>query len=127
MTFLQRLSRYLIGFGIGLIIVWIMFGDRDWFGWTPGNRVVTKITTEHLFISTKAACQLDCLAIPDTMVKPMVKEMRVNFSASKPRQTPKEYVLYGKVDKALKAVFHTADTASTLVEISKEGKLCDCK
>ncbi len=126
MTFLQRLSRYLIGFGIGIMLVWVLFGDREWFAWTPGNRVVSKLTTEHLFIAPKAACQLRCLAIQDTMVKHIVGEMRVNFSASKPRQTPKEYVLYGKVDKSLRAVFQTADTASTLVEISKEGKSCNC-
>ncbi|MDZ4823003.1 MAG: hypothetical protein SH856_06050 [Flavobacteriales bacterium] len=127
MTFKQRLLRYLIGVGIGLIIVWVMFGDREWLGWTPKNRVLKMIRAAELTVSEKAQCQLDCMAMKDADIKKFLENASVNFSKSNPHKEPKTYLLEGDEENTLRMTFDTRDSVATLVDVLRVGASCPCK
>ena len=49
MKFIHRLKYYLIGFSLGIVLVFFFFKDRGW-DWLPGNRVVNFILTNPINI-----------------------------------------------------------------------------
>jgi len=50
MKFINRLKYFLIGFGLGLIIVFFIFRDRKW-DWLPNNRVINFIIDHPIHIN----------------------------------------------------------------------------
>ncbi len=69
---LRRLRIYFIGFGLGLIMVYVLFlrhGDRDLDFWTPDQRVLEAIRMDSVFhISQPLICFTDCLELDSTEV-----------------------------------------------------------
>lgn len=68
----RRLRIYLIGFGLGLILVYLFFGrddSRDLDIWTPEQRILEAIRQDTLFLrSEKLACFQSCLQMSDSML-----------------------------------------------------------
>lgn len=128
MTFWRRFRLYLVGVGLGLLLVFIFFGQRDWTSWTPEGRVLTAIDSSAQSFSERAICQLNCLNIDSTMVFSIQKEASVDFSESSPRKKPcpvyrlrseyaeEQYVLVWKVCEN--------DEQVELMSIMKPGKVC---
>lgn len=112
MNFNQRLLRYLIGVMIGLLIVYALFGDRNWTGWTPGNRVLKELREGSLHKSERAQCQMDCLGISDAAVKTMLTTGKVSFSESNARSTPRVYVVKNDL---LQMTFELSDSSAHLI------------
>ena len=52
MNFLNRLKFYLIGFSLGLFLIYTLFKDRDW-DWLPENKVKKFILENPLKIRLK--------------------------------------------------------------------------
>ncbi len=52
MNFLNRLKFYLIGFGLGLFLIYSLFKDREW-DWLPENKVKKFILETPLKINLK--------------------------------------------------------------------------
>ena len=95
MTFWKRLRTYLVGVGLGLLIVYIIFGDRDLTAWTPQGRVLTTIDSSSQSYSDLALCQMQCLHISDSILFQIQDEANVDFSESDTRKKPcPEYKLY---------------------------------
>ena len=49
LKFTQRLKYYLIGFGLGLFLVFLLFKDRTW-SWLPENRVLDFIVEHPILV-----------------------------------------------------------------------------
>ncbi|MEZ4720787.1 MAG: hypothetical protein R2813_02800 [Flavobacteriales bacterium] len=65
----RRLRIYFTGFGIGLIIVVIMFwrdDSRDMDIWTPEQRILEDIRLDSIFLDGKTLhCYQECLGLTD--------------------------------------------------------------
>ncbi|MBL4708350.1 MAG: hypothetical protein JKY48_07940 [Flavobacteriales bacterium] len=88
MTFWKRLRTYLIGVGLGLLMVYVFFKDRDLGGWTPQGRVLTTIDSSAVTLSDRALCQLNCYQIPKEEWRMIHNVADVNFSESNVRKKP---------------------------------------
>ena len=69
---LRRLRVYFTGFGIGLILVYVLFKngeDRNLDIWTPEQRILEDIRNDEEFQkSNKLACYVNCLNLPDSLM-----------------------------------------------------------
>lgn len=130
MTFWRRLRIYLVGVGLGLLIVYVFFKDRDLSGWTPQGRVLTAIDSSAVSISERALCQLHCLGIEGEDWREVHALAEVNFSESNTQKKPcpvyrlnsyyreQKYLLVWEVCEKEEKV--------ELLSVSLEGKSCNC-
>ena len=88
MTFWKRLRIYLVGVGLGLLIVYVFFKDRDLTGWTPQGSVLTAIDSSEVHISERAMCQFECYDFSVKNWKEIHAIASVNFSESNVRKEP---------------------------------------
>lgn len=66
----KRVRLYMIGFGIGLLAVYLMFGGRGWTSLTPGMLKLNDLAHHtKLQYSDTAACQMKCQQIDTNEVK----------------------------------------------------------
>jgi hypothetical protein len=130
MTFWRRLRIYLLGVGLGLLIVYVFFKDRDLSGWTPQGRVLTAIDSSTVSISERALCQLNCLGIEGEAWREVHASAEVNFSESNTQKKPcpvyrltshyqeQKYVLVWEVCEKAEKV--------ELLSVSTEAMSCNC-
>jgi hypothetical protein len=93
MSFIQRLFRYFIGIFIGCLLVYFMFPDRDFFGFTPGKVLMKKVREVPLEFSAHGHCKMKCLGLNNDNLQTARKEGEIDFSKSEPQATPKKYHL----------------------------------
>ena len=86
MTFLRRLKLYGIGFGIGLVIVYAMFGTRSCV--SPNEMKMQELVFQHLELSPLAACKLKCLKMNEALLKIEMRHFEVNYDLSNVHQQP---------------------------------------
>jgi hypothetical protein len=123
MTFSQRFTRYLLGVGIGLIVVYFMFPKYDWLGWLPQKQVMQSIREAEFYLSGSAQCKMECLGIGNEQIQLARNEGRVEFSESDVKRTPKLYHLeYGNLDFKVELT----DSTATLIDILSAEKTCSC-
>jgi len=130
MTFWRRLRTYLIGVGLGLLIVYLIFGDRELNSWTPQKRILTAIDSSDVTISERAICQLTCLKMNKADWEKVQHNASVNFSESSTKKKPcpvyklesnyldNDFVLMWKVCEK--------DEKVDLLSITKIGTDCAC-
>lgn len=129
-TFWRRFRTYLVGVGLGLLLVYIFFGDRDFSFWTPEGRVLTAIDSSDLTISSKVLCQLECLQLADEDWRNLLNNASVDFSKSATRKKPcPEYQLVSLTEKdSYQMLWQVCeyDEIVTFLNIERTGKACDC-
>jgi len=123
MNFKQRLLRYGLGLAIGCVVVFFMFPQYDWLGWTPGKRVMENIREARFDISPHGQCKMDCMGINMDQLQLARNEGKVDFKKSDVKAAPKLYHLdYGNI--TLKIAL--TDTTALLTDAMKDGITCDC-
>ena len=127
MTLGRRLRTFLVGFGMGLIMVYFMFGDRmgDWF---PENRIKQRLDYFPMMVGNEVGCLLDCHNIHDSIIKQVFITGEVLLSESEPRSIPNPIYLLESEDKSFKIKCEAKDSTETIVLdfIPTIGKECDC-
>lgn len=93
MNFLNRLKYYLIGVGLGILLVLAIFKDRNVTSWTPQNRVLRRIQAQPLELNDTASCLLSCIGQDTVYVKSILENADVNFDKSDVRNGQKSYVI----------------------------------
>jgi len=92
MTWGRRIRLYLIGFGLGLILVWIVFiknGNRDLGGWLPGSRVTKFITfSKKIDADSSLLCKLKCVGITIDDIRTATATGDVDFGKSDTHKEP---------------------------------------
>ena len=130
MTFWRRFRTYLIGVGLGCLIVYVIFDDRDLNTWTPEKRIMTTIDSSIVSISSRAACQLKCLGLEDKKWVEIQQSSNVNFSESNTQKKPcpvyrLEYIA-DKDDYTMMWEVCENDERVEMLSVTKEGKSCNC-
>lgn len=126
MTFKKRLTYYLIGFGIGLLVV-VMFvlRDKKIDYWTPSEMIKSRLAEKPFLTTAQSDCQLRCLGLYPEFVMLKVKEAEIDYDRSDKHAIPcKTYLL---IHKGTEMTFKICPHDVTLVAIQQTGKPCDCK
>jgi hypothetical protein len=128
MNFKQRLSRFLIGVLIGVVLSGFFFKDKLGLltSWLPGNRVIDRIQMSYWMMSDHEACLLDCHELDVETLKIALEDAKVDFGSSQTKPPVKEYAvsLFQDPD-VLNMRFSLNDSTATLVQFHSP-KLCDC-
>lgn len=134
MNFNRRLRLFLLGVGIGSLVVWAaLFRGRTFPAWTPEGRILEALQQAPVKISSPARCMLDCNSISDQDILSVLQTADVNFDESDIRgKSVPEYVLEGKglSGKTYKMKFRSEYPNSYLLAVIQDkdaGKRCDCK
>lgn len=113
----------MLGLAIGCVIVFMMFPQHDWLGWTPGKTVMKQIRETEFHIDQIAQCQMDCIGINQDQIQLARQEGRINFSQSKVEEQPLKYQLeYGN----LTMMIRLEEKKATLIDISAPASECNC-
>lgn len=130
MTFWRRLRTYLIGVGLGLLIVYVIFGDRELNSWTPQKRVLRAIDSSEVSISERVICQLACLNMQEADWKKVQQSTKVDFSESNTKKKPcPVYHLKGADEESdFLLIWEVCENLEKvkLLSISKKGRKCGC-
>ena len=60
MDFLRRLKYYLIGVGLGILLVLAIFKDRKLTAWMPENQVKKEFAEKEILYPEELKCRLKC-------------------------------------------------------------------
>ena len=105
-TFKERIKFYLIGFGIGIIGVAFIFGQRS-CDWLPGNQVKNTIAEKKIIYSDSIKSIMVCANITNNDIYNLLdSDGDVDFSESNPHLNNKEYVFYGEGDIKVRFSIH---------------------
>lgn len=130
MTWKRRIMLYGFGFGLGVLILYIAYGDRILDGWTPASRVRTLLVNAKAFdTDSTALCKLSCEGVTLDQLKAAIPNAEVDLSRSKPQQEPcREYLLTCPVNGKIVDAYFSAcmkDSTVKLLKVFPTGE-CNC-
>jgi len=120
----NRIKYYLLGFSLGLILVFFIFGTRG-CEWLPNNRVLKSISSSQLYISQKNKCLLDCNSSIEKVFH-LIEKGDVDFSKSLTNNRVREYYIEHEGMKLMIAI-DPNDSTSTIITTNSPSKNCECK
>lgn len=123
MNFKQRLLRYLIGVAIGCIVVFLIFPNYDWLGWTPGKQVMKKIREMRWEQTGRGLCTMNCLDLFNKEFDEARFHGEVNFAGSDTRHNPPRYQLEYR---SLVWQVLVSDSVITLLEVKRKDNSVPC-
>ena len=86
MTFWKRLRFYGIGFAMGLLVIYAMFGTRSCV--TPNEMKMQELVFQHFELGEKARCKLRCMKMNEMLLKIHLRHFRVNYDLSEVHKQP---------------------------------------
>lgn len=129
MNFLNRLKYYLIGVGLGILMVMAIFKDRKLTSWTPQNQILKEMTEKPIDVSEKTLCFFECGGISgENEIDSILSIADVDFKLSNVEDhDAREYLLKiedHSIDEIRIVIF--PDTIE-IVSINLPGTDCDCQ
>lgn len=132
--FWRRLKLYLIGFGIGMLIVSVLFKGRTVCK-MPGTIKREELYSQDIVFTGHGLCRMKCRDISTADVAAVLVRGSINYGKSEPQDKPcGTYAVEGETadKRQLRIVFADCDTISKLVTaidlgMEKEEEGCDCK
>ncbi len=131
MTFLGRLKFYGVGFGIGLLMVFAIFGTRTCT--TPNEIKMQQLVFQYMDLSEKAKCKLKCLHKNEMLLKIELRHFEINYDLSNVHKEPcGEYYIQPKKEYDslynYKLIMYDCDTITRINDISTPSTLtCTCQ
>ncbi len=131
MKFWYRLKLYGIGFGIGLLLVYAMFGTRSCV--TPNEQKMQELVYQQFQLSDKAKCKLNYLRKNVMLMKVELRHFEVNYDVSSIHNKPcGEYYVEPKKEFAsqynYKLIINDCDTISRVDDINiTSANTCTCQ
>lgn len=127
MTFKRRLLLYLIGFGIGLLVVFVfVLRDKKFDYWTPSEMIKSRIAEKPFLTTEKSKCQMDCLKYYPEYVMMKVKRSKLEFKPGE--EIHKRCKTYTLISDSTSLIFEICPTTVTLQSIQINGHTnCGCE
>lgn len=131
MNFLRRLKFYAFGFGLGLMVVYAIFGTRSCT--TPNELKMQELVSQHMELSDKAKCKLKYLKKNEFLMKVELRHFEVNYDVSNVHKDPcGEYYVEPKAEHAkeynYKLIMYDCDTITRVNDISiTVTNSCNCQ
>jgi len=132
MNFWKRLRFYGLGFGIGLLVVYALFGNRSCS--TPGEVKMRELVFQDFRVSEKAKCKMKCLTLNDQVLKINLRHFEINYDLSDVHHEPcGNYFVEPKKDHKAEYNFNLimtdCDTITQIddINILKAMPSCTCQ
>lgn len=132
MNFLGRLKFYGFGFGLGIMVVYAIFGTRSCT--TPNElKMQELVVMQQMKLSEKAQCKLHYLHKNEQLLKIELRHFEVNYDLSTVRKKPcGEYFVQPKKEFEkqynYKIVMYDCDTITKVEDISIiSANTCTCQ
>lgn len=93
-NFFRRLKIYGIGFGIGLICVFLFFRNRG-CNWLPENRVKSSFIERVIVVHEDEIPAFKALVLNENQLNDLIQNSSISFTESKKKGEPKAYQLTG--------------------------------
>lgn len=124
-TFKKRLRYYLIGFSLGAVMIFFVFGNRA-CSWLPENRVKNMIAEKQIIVGDSLWDLMSCQGInSDDIYRFLNADGDVDFGDSQPREYPKIYLFRGDKDNEdLSISFALYEEYSEVVSFDYNQKNC---
>ncbi len=129
MNFWTRFKFFGIGLSLGTLVVFVMFGARDWSSWTPEGRVLITIKQAEFKATELAECQITCLGLErDSIAKILIRGAEVDFKNSETQKKPCPIydITIAEAQVHYKLEMCERDSLVNLMSIMQVGKTCDC-
>lgn len=127
MNFSQRLTRYLVGIFIGVLVSFAIFGKRSCTGWLPGNRVKETVFEKNIRFEETAQCHMECYGLTRDEVLDLIRAGDVVFAESDTKSEVKEYLIESDYPGRYDLKVALRDTASVITSLKKpQGEDCPC-
>lgn len=137
MDFLYRLKYYLLGFGLGCVVVWAtLYRGRDRTSWLPKGRIVSFLKETKVGFTEKSKCQMECIGLSEDFMDDVFwLDAGVDLGKSDTHRKPcPEYYIISKTaqNQELLVYIETCEkeehaTLKSVEVTSKEkGHTCDC-
>ncbi|MFT5970829.1 MAG: hypothetical protein ACI8ZO_001346 [Flavobacteriales bacterium] len=82
----KRILYFILGVGLGTLLTFLIFGNRDIvFNYLPNSRVVNFLTNYPLEYTSLAECQKNCLEYDSLAIVSFIRSGEVDFSKSTAR------------------------------------------
>ncbi|MBK9193276.1 MAG: hypothetical protein IPM77_18280 [Crocinitomicaceae bacterium] len=113
----------MVGLSIGLIVMFMMFGNRG-CSWMPGNRVKNMIAEKEILAGDSLYEVMNCAGFTNKDVYRILNDDGdVNFSQSSTRSYPKKYLFDSEInDKPVSITFALYDSLVEITDFNMEGK-----
>jgi|GEM_PF-7076300 len=126
MNLKQRINRYLIGVGLGIVLSIAFFGQRNWTGWMPGNRVLDRLAATYT-PDSKGKCLMECHKVSHSDLETLLGSGKVEFDLSNAKSEPKLYAVKHAKRKDLIVWFEAAGENARVTRIQSGGNpKCAC-
>jgi hypothetical protein len=129
-AFFRRLRLYLIGVGMGCILVYfLLMRGKSFDFWMPGNRVMENIQKSELTYSINAECMMQCMNFSRQEIRKVIDSTgTVNFDESNTKASCPIYIIEDKERFDLKLTLSVCDSVANLLFVEKIGEKqsCDC-
>lgn len=86
MNFQERLKLYMIGFLIGLLMVYILFGNRSCMSLSEVK--ISQLRSKTFKTNPTVQRQLKCLHKTSSQLKSEIEFFEIDFDKSRPREKP---------------------------------------
>lgn len=129
MNFARRLRTFLIGFGIGCLLVVLFFRERLSMltDWLPNERVLVRLQMTDAAYTPTALCLLECLELDTADVSLLKREGNVRFKHSDTQSEPKMYAVDRRFgDHLVRMTFAADDSVSTLTHAERPNAPVGC-
>lgn len=119
MSFMKKLATYLLGVGLGVVVVYFMFGDRTDIqcNYFPNDRVLYDLRLKDLEIDEELALKIQGNTILDSVIDWTLVRGRVDFENSEPRKEPCGYYLIKLKEPAFQLKFENCDSTVKVLSI----------
>lgn len=128
MTFSQRLSRYLVGLLIGILLALFFFGSRSCTQWLPNEQVRSFLGEAGLMGDTRTRCLIRCGAVGMEDLRALLAEGDIRYSLSDVRNERGTGKFYRIELGERAAEFVVTDSTTTVrnLEWAPLPDACDC-
>jgi hypothetical protein len=132
--FWRRLRFYLVGFGIGMLMVSVLFKGRSGCK-MPGTVKMEELQSQDIELTRHVKCRMKCRSITTADIARVLVHGSIDYGKSNVQDKPcGTYAVEGKTKegKELRIIVADCDTISKLVTaidlgVEKEEEKCGCE
>lgn len=128
LTFNKRLRLYLIGFAIGLPIMWGLMRHKNVMP-MPSEIITEQVLANPIQYSKHARCRMECRNITEDEILAVLKMGDVNYSKSEVQAKPcKKYAFEGKTTdgQELRIIVGKCEEVNTIITAIDLGVEHEC-
>ena len=109
----------MLGVGLGVVMVYFFFGDRDiQCSYFPNDRVLSDLRKKDLGYSPTVEKQINSGEINDSLLTWALERGKVNFEESNTRKEPCGNYLINLKEPAYQFLIENCDSTATLLSIT---------